>query len=141
MGFISRLKEKFGAKRGKKNSKLDRLKPVDHRALCLRSTMYMIFIAAIVMIVGPRFASRYMGIGDPLKRASNYYQQGNSFYESGNLRDAEKSFRDAVELNPNHVFAFSNLVHSKLFVFLWRNLDISRRLFPLSLFSFSREAF
>ena len=103
--------------------------------------MYMIFIAAIVMIVGPRFASRYMGIGDPLKRASNYYQQGNSFYESGNLRDAEKSFRDAVELNPNHVFAFSNLVHSKLFVFLWRNLDISRRYFLFRSFRFQGKRF
>jgi Flp pilus assembly protein TadD len=38
------------------------------------------------------------------------YQQGNFFFENGNLKDAERSFRRAINLNPRHAFAFANLV-------------------------------
>lgn len=90
--------------------KVGAVKPVDHRAYCIQSTMYMLFMAMVVFALVPRFTSRYLGMGDPLQRASRIYQQGNQFYEKGNLVQAEKHYREAVQLNPRHAFALTNLV-------------------------------
>ena len=113
MGIIARFREKLGLKQSKKNrmrTKIGNPGNVDHNALCIRSTGLMVLMAAACWVLFSRFASRYLGAGDPLKRASWSYQQGNMFFAKGNMLQAEKSFREAVDLNPQHTFAFANLV-------------------------------
>ncbi len=108
MGFISRLKAKVDSRSAKKPRKLDLGKPIDHQALCMRSSLAMIGIAAVVYALVPRLS--FLNGGDPSKHAIKLYQQGNMYYAKGNLIEAERHFRQAVHINPRHAFALSNLV-------------------------------
>jgi hypothetical protein len=109
MGFISRMKTKVDG-RSKQPKKFDLGKPIDHHALCMRSTLAMLGIAAVLFILVPRIS--FLKGGDPLKHATIMYQQGNMFYGNGNLIEAERHFRHAVHINPRHAFALANLVYA-----------------------------
>ncbi len=116
MGLISRMKAKMDGRGKQSSKKFVPGKPIDHQALCMRSTFAMVGIAAVLFALIPRLS--FLNGGDPLKHATLMYQKGNALYGSGNLIEAERHFRHAVHINPRHAFALANLVFSLFEVFL-----------------------